>query len=121
MVDRLSSAAARYLPGSEVRCASTRCTAASLRLADSCRQVPGRTVDGSLAPRLLLQQPCALTSAVLLVDDWDLTLIGFGFDQVEGLGSTFAASRCPIIFVIKTCDPAMGRSAPEVPVIRHDL
>ena len=31
MVDRDSSAAARYLPGSDVRCASTRCTAASLR------------------------------------------------------------------------------------------
>ena len=54
MVDRLSSAAARYLPGSDVRCASTRCTAASLRLADRRRQVPGRKVDAFLAPRLLL-------------------------------------------------------------------
>jgi hypothetical protein len=42
-------------------------------------------------------------------------------DQVEGLGNMFAASRCPIIRVIKMCYPAMGRSAPEVPVIRHDL
>ena len=59
-------------------------------------------------------------SAVLLVDEWTCHAM-LWVDQVEGLGNMFAAERSPIICVIKMCNPAMGRSAPEVPVICHDL